>query len=101
MFKPIDGCQIRPEVIIYVNGKAVHAREGESLAMAMLEAGIADFRRTPVSNAPRGPYCLMGVCFECLVEVDGRQNVQACCTEVRDAMRVTRQLGARHVESEE
>ncbi|MEZ5620583.1 MAG: (2Fe-2S)-binding protein [Burkholderiaceae bacterium] len=40
------------------------------------------------SRAPRAPMCLMGVCFDCLVEIDGRPNVQACMVEVREGMRV-------------
>jgi predicted molibdopterin-dependent oxidoreductase YjgC len=49
-------------------------------------------RASPVSGAPRAPYCLMGVCFECLVEVDGVRDRQACLTTIRDGMRVRRQL---------
>jgi predicted molibdopterin-dependent oxidoreductase YjgC len=50
-----------------------------------------------VSGEPRAPYCMMGVCFECLVEVDGVPNVQACMTSVREGMTVRRQHGARQI----
>jgi len=54
-------------------------------------------RETAVSAAPRAPYCLMGVCFDCLVDIDGMPNRQACMTIVRDGMRISRQRGARHL----
>jgi hypothetical protein len=51
-------------------------------------------RTTPVSGAPRQPYCMMGVCFECLATVDGRPNRQLCLETVREGMVVETQLGA-------
>ncbi|MGI9483743.1 MAG: (2Fe-2S)-binding protein [Hyphomicrobiales bacterium] len=66
-------------------GEPVIAQEGDTLAAALLEAGIETIRKSPVSGAPRGPFCLMGACFECLVEVDG-ENVQACMTVAHGAM---------------
>ena len=47
-----------------------------------------------VTSAPRAPYCMMGVCFECLVEIDGKPSRQACLTPVRDGMVIKRQQGA-------
>lgn len=66
----------------------MRASEGQTLAAALLAAGHAAFRKTPDSAQPRGPYCLMGACFECTVEVEGAGRVQACMTAVRDGMRV-------------
>lgn len=85
----------RRAVAIVFDGRAVQAREGDSVAAAILAAGIAVTRRTPVSGAPRGPYCMMGVCFDCLVEIDGMPNCQACMVEVREGMRVRLMAGAR------
>ncbi|RRV10275.1 (2Fe-2S)-binding protein [Pseudomonas sp. v388] len=68
---------------------------GISVAAALLMSGISRFRATPVSEAPRAPYCMMGVCFECLVEIDGVPNRQSCLIEVTDGMRVRSQEGAR------
>jgi len=65
------------------------------LAAALLRAGLHRFRETPVTGSPRAPWCLMGACFECLVEVDGQPNVQACMTLVHDGMVVALQHGAR------
>lgn len=74
-------------------GRTLLARPGESLACALLAAGVLACRTTPGSGAARAPYCLMGVCFECLVTIDGRANRQACLTTVRAGMTVTRQAG--------
>jgi predicted molibdopterin-dependent oxidoreductase YjgC len=88
-----DGLTLRLEF----EGRPVRARAGDSVAAALLAAGITMFRETPVSGAPRGPYCMMGVCFDCLVEIDGAGSRQACMTPVRDGMVIRRQRGAREV----
>jgi len=80
---------------IFVDGVATPARDGEAVAAALLAAGHAACRTTAVSGAPRGPYCLMGVCFDCLVMIDGVANQQGCMTPVRDGMRVETQRGKR------
>lgn len=85
-------------VAIFFDGETVEAREGDSVAAALLAAGFAAFRSTPVTGAPRGPYCMIGACFDCLVAIDGEPNRQACMTLVRDGMRVERQRGARGVD---
>ena len=76
-------------------GAAIPARAGESLAAALLAAGVVSFRDTPVSGTARGPLCLMGACFDCLVEVEGEANRQACMVAVRAGLRAGRQRGAR------
>lgn len=78
-------------VSITVNGTPVLARQGDTVAAAMLAAGLVRTRRSPVSGAPRAPFCLMGTCFECLVVVDDVPHVQACMTRVRAGMRVATQ----------
>ena len=85
----------RCEVTIHFDGQPVRARGGDSVAVALLSAGHVATRTTPGGTAPRGPYCMMGVCFDCLVEIDGVPNMQACMTRVRDGMRVRPMLGAR------
>lgn len=77
------------------NGAAIPARAGESLAATLLAAGVVHFRDTAVSGAPRGPLCLMGACFECLVEVEGVANRQACMVPVVPGLTARRQAGAR------
>ncbi|HRK23450.1 MAG TPA: (2Fe-2S)-binding protein [Beijerinckiaceae bacterium] len=75
-------------VTITVDGQAVMAAEGDTVAAALLANGITRFRRSPTSASPRGPFCAMGVCFECLVTIDGEPNRQACLIPVRDGMQV-------------
>jgi predicted molibdopterin-dependent oxidoreductase YjgC len=82
-----DGVTRPAPVAIEVDGSRVDVAPGESLAAALLAAGVRTFRRTP-SGAPRGPFCNMGVCFDCVVTVDGESCVRACMTAVRAGMRV-------------
>ncbi|AUW59783.1 hypothetical protein C1T17_18580 [Sphingobium sp. SCG-1] len=69
-------------------GRPMEARTGESVAAALLAAGVTRFRTSAVTGEPRAPYCMMGVCFECIVEVDGRPNRQACLVPVAEGMQV-------------
>lgn len=85
----------RGAVDIVVDGAVVAARSGDTVAAAMLAAGLLCTRTTPITGAPRGPYCMMGVCFECLVTIDGRGSQQACLVTVAPGMRIDTQHGAR------
>ena len=82
-------------VTLHVDGKPVTARRGDTVAAALLAAGIGRCRTTPVSGAPRAPYCMMGVCFDCLVTIDGIGNRQGCLVPARDGMRIESQQGRR------
>ena len=82
-------------VAITVDGKAISARTGDTVAAALLLAGIDHCRTTPVSGAPRAPYCLMGVGFECLVTIDGVGSRQGCLVPVREGMEIETQDGKR------
>jgi len=84
-----------PRVTLTVDGRPVHARGGDTVAAALLSAGIDHCRTTPVTGAPRAPYCLMGVCFDCLVTIDGVGSRQACLVPVREGMTVETQIGKR------
>lgn len=81
-------------ITIYVDDRPVAARRGETVAACLLREGTKYFRTTPISGSPRLPYCMIGHCFECLVEVDGVGNRQACLTIVAEGMRVRVQHGA-------
>lgn len=98
MFRPIDTATARRGVTLQVQGRPISARQGDTLAVALLNAGVLPFRHTPVSAQPRAPLCLMGVCFDCLVEVNGMQNVQSCMVEVEEGMQVCLPNGARRME---
>ena len=82
-------------VTIHIDGQPVSAEAGESIAAVLLRQPSIWSRTTPVTQSKRAPYCLMGVCFDCLAEVDGIASVQTCLTPVRDGMRVERQEGRR------
>jgi predicted molibdopterin-dependent oxidoreductase YjgC len=85
----------RPAVTVLIDGTPVAAQEGDSVAAAMLVCDQAIARITPVSETPRAPFCLMGVCFDCLVTIDGTANRQACMTAVRAGMRIETGRGKR------
>ena len=74
-------------VTIEVDGAPVTTYPGESLAAALLAAGRRAFGRT-TSGAPRGPFCNMGICYDCAVEIDGVAGVRACMAAVRAGMKV-------------
>jgi hypothetical protein len=84
-------------VTVAVDGIAVTARVGDTVAAALLAAGFLSFRTSPVSGAPRGPYCMMGVCFDCLTTIDGVGSRQSCLVLVREGMRIETQRGRRPV----
>jgi predicted molibdopterin-dependent oxidoreductase YjgC len=78
---------------LQVDGQEVKALSGQSLAAALIQHGIWTFRRNPVSAQLRGPYCGMGVCFDCEVTVDGRVDVRACLIDVSHGMVVSTSAG--------
>jgi predicted molibdopterin-dependent oxidoreductase YjgC len=82
---------------LYIDGQAVAAESGESVAGVLLRQPIPASRSTPVSESPRAPFCMMGVCFDCLAVVDGVASTQCCLVTVREGMRVERQFGRRSV----
>ena len=75
-------------VDVTVDGEPVQAYPGETVATVLLAVGRQTFRHTDHLHAPRGLFCGMGVCFECLVTVDGQANVRACMTPVRAGMTI-------------
>jgi predicted molibdopterin-dependent oxidoreductase YjgC len=83
-----------------IDGQRAQAFAGDTVAAALLSVGIDHCRNTPVSGARRAPYCMMGVCFECLVTIDGVGNRQACLIPVREGMCVETQKGARAIAEE-
>ncbi|MFC3059017.1 (2Fe-2S)-binding protein [Paenirhodobacter populi] len=92
MFTPIGSAEAT--ITIFMDDTPIPARPGETIAACLLRAGLSRFRTTPVSGAPRLPYCMIGHCFDCLVEIDGVGSRQACLSPVSDGMRVRTQQGA-------
>lgn len=96
MFKRLPDGETRT-VTLTVDGRAIEARAGDTIAAALLAAGLSSTRRSAVSQSPRGPYCMMGVCFECVVTVDGVANRQGCLVPVRDGMEIETVKGRREI----
>lgn len=98
--EPADAPEVMPEeatddtsdddgfVAITVNGELLAVPVDMSLGAGLLLHGVRVLRQSPHEKAPRGLFCGMGVCFECLVTVDGRAGQQACRLRVRDGMTV-------------
>ncbi len=93
MFKRLH--EAAETVTVEFEGERLRVPAGETVAAALLATTDAATRTTPVGGSGRAPYCMMGVCFDCLVEIDGVPNRQACMTVVRDGMRIRRQHGVR------
>jgi predicted molibdopterin-dependent oxidoreductase YjgC len=83
----IDGLQRAARVTFTFDGVLVQAHAGETVAMALWATGRRELRRSSVDGAPRGMLCGMGICYECLVLIDGA-TVRACTTPVRDGLQV-------------
>ena len=96
MFKRSDD-DARAPVEIFVDGVSVRARTGDTVSAALLASGLDARRATAVSGAPRLPYCMMGVCFDCLVTVDGVGNRQGCLVPVSPGMKIEVQKGKREI----
>ena len=82
-----------PVLEILVDGRPVPAFAGESVMAALLAAGHRRGRTTARRGEWRGPYCGMGICFDCVMTIDGQPNVRTCRTPVRAGMRVETQAG--------
>lgn len=91
--------EIYETVTIVVDDTRVSVPAGISVAAAVLGHHHLDETYThPVDGSPRAPYCLMGVCFECMMEIDGESNVQSCLVTVREGLRVNRQVATAEAE---
>ena len=92
MFKRLSQLN-SPTVTVNIEGEDVRVPLGETVAAAVLVHNLGYTRTTPLSGAPRAPLCMMGVCFECLMEIDGLPNRQACQVQVAEGMQIRRQQG--------
>jgi hypothetical protein len=80
--------------VVYVDDVATSCFEGDTVAAVVMLDGKQPYRRTMISGLERAPFCMMGVCFECLVEIDGIANQQGCLRKIEPGMRIRRQLPA-------
>ncbi len=86
-FRPLDRGAV--QVGFVIDGRPAQAPAGSSVAAALLLAGHDAIRRAPADGAPRGPYCMMGACHECLATVDGVADCQTCLVPLRRGMQVS------------
>jgi D-hydroxyproline dehydrogenase subunit gamma len=94
MFRRLDSAQ-GSTIELTIDGQPARASTGDSVAAALLANRASACRTTPVTGSLRGPFCMMGVCFDCLVTIDGLANQQACLIPLRAGMAIERQRGAR------
>lgn len=73
---------------ILANNRPIDTFEGETVAVALLAAGISPFRLSPKNKEPRSLYCGMGICYECLVTINGVHAQRACMTLVEEGMQI-------------
>ena len=95
MFTPV--APLAQSFTVEFNGKPMAARPGETIAACLLRAGVPSFRTTPVSGAPRLPFCMIGHCFDCLVQIGGQGSRQACLSIVEEGMQIWPQDGAARI----
>ena len=93
MFRPLQDRR-HDLVQITIDGRELSVPRGQTVAAAVLSQGLLPTRTTPETSAPRAPLCMMGVCFDCLMVIDGRPNRQACQVLVAEGMSIERQRGA-------
>lgn len=85
---------ITPSATVVIDGQAIEADVGEPLAAVILRSARPHARVHPVAGTRRAPYCMMGICHDCIAIVDGVPSTQTCRVDVRDGMIVERQPGA-------
>jgi len=84
----IETIERNEEITIKVNGKNVKAYSGETLLAVLIASGFKQIKRSPILNEKRGGLCGMGVCYECLVTVNGEKNLRACMQDVSQGMEI-------------
>ena len=95
MFRRLPDTSNAAALTVTIDGERMAVRHGDTVAAALLLSGKRITRVSPVSGEPRAPYCMMGVCFECLVTIDGIGNRQGCIIPVADGMRIETQPSRR------
>jgi predicted molibdopterin-dependent oxidoreductase YjgC len=83
-------------IIVQVDGISCVADEGQMVSAVLVNNGIRIYRHTEKSGSARGLFCGMGICFECLVTIDGVPNQRACVTSVAPGMKILTQQNDRY-----
>ncbi|SDO55912.1 2Fe-2S iron-sulfur cluster-binding protein [Desulforhopalus singaporensis] len=79
-------------VAVILDGETTNLPGNMSVAASLLSEGRIVAKISPASKKPCSPHCLMGVCYECLMEIDGVKQ-QACMVEIQEGMVINRRLG--------
>jgi predicted molibdopterin-dependent oxidoreductase YjgC len=79
---------------IYLDGAPVTCRQGWTVGAALVSAGVRSWRTTRHEGRPRGLFCGIGVCFDCLVTVNGRPSLRACLVPASSGDDIRTQDGA-------
>jgi uncharacterized metal-binding protein len=91
---PVLGAHAPVSTVVFtLDGRPIEAHAGEPVAVALLAAGVRTLRTMPRTGEPRGGFCFVGRCADCLMVVDGVPGVMTCLTPVRAEMRVETQFG--------
>src|SRR5207249_9104035 len=85
---------------IHLDGAPIEAQAEDTVAAALLRAGVTTFTRSIKYHRPRGPFCLAGSCGQCLMRIDGLPSLPACRVRVAEGMRCERQNGPLGVEND-
>ncbi|GFO71818.1 D-hydroxyproline dehydrogenase subunit gamma [Bathymodiolus japonicus methanotrophic gill symbiont] len=92
MFKQLQNNDLG-NLEVTLDGCKILVPQGTSVAAVVLAQGLRSTRTTPISNSPRAPFCMMGVCYDCLMIIDGKANQHSCATYVKQGMHVETQQG--------
>jgi len=84
----IDTVKRGRKATIFVNGQKTIAYEGETVHAALLAAGFSILRKSKTGDGERGMFCGIGVCYDCLVMINGKPNCRACMSDVEDGMKI-------------
>ena len=91
---PILGVYEKSKTVKFIfDGKEMEGYEGEPIAVALKAAGVMIHRYTKKEHKPRGIFCAIGRCTDCVMIVDGRPNVRTCITPLTDGMKIQTQYG--------
>lgn len=91
---PILGIPQKGRLVVFTHdGKQIQGFEGEPIAVALRAAGVMVHRHTKKYNRPRGVFCAIGRCTDCVMVVDGKPNIRTCITPLAEGMQVETQFG--------
>lgn len=87
----------KEKLAVTIDGIEHSARSGESVASVLMRSQVPWSQIHPVDGTVRNPYCMMGVCFECLVTINGVQAQRACMTEIQSGMTIQRRKAPKDI----